>query len=314
MKKRASFIFITLLLLGTAVCAEGVPAEGDVSAEIPWWVWALLLFGLTFVIGILAVIGGFGGGILFVPIVSALFPFHLDFVRGAGIMVAMTGALAANPRLIRTDLANLRMALPFALIGSVGSIAGAVIGFALPEETVKFLLGVVIMGIMIIMLVSKRSNFPVVDKQDGISKLLKITGAYRESSLGKDIPWQIHRMPIGIVVFLFIGFMAGMFGIGAGWANVPALNLLLGVPLKVAVGTSSTILAVNDTAAAWIYLNNGAVLPLVTVPSIAGMMIGTRIGARLLTNARPQFVKWVVICALFAAGVRQLLSGLGIWG
>ena len=31
--------------------------------------------------------------------------------------------------------------------------------------------------------------------------------------------------------------MAGMFGLGAGWANVPVLNLLMGVPLKVSVGT-----------------------------------------------------------------------------
>jgi uncharacterized membrane protein YfcA len=37
---------------------------------------------------------------------------------------------------------------------------------------------------------------------------------------------------MGLVLFLLIGVMAGMFGIGAGWANVPALNLLMGAPLE----------------------------------------------------------------------------------
>jgi hypothetical protein len=119
-------------------------------------------------------------------------------------------------------------------------------------------------------------------------------------------------MPLGIVLFVGIGFLAGMFGIGAGWANVPALNLLLGAPLKVSVATSGLILSINDTAAGWIYLNRGAVLPLIAVPSVAGMMIGTRIGARLLGKTRPALVRWLVIAILFLAGVRSILSGTGV--
>ena len=91
---------------------------------LPWWSWSLILFGFTSVLGVIAVIGGVGGGVLFVPLVSAFFPFHLDFVRGAGLMVALTGALSAGPHLLRSGLASLRLALPFALIGSIGSIAG----------------------------------------------------------------------------------------------------------------------------------------------------------------------------------------------
>jgi uncharacterized membrane protein YfcA len=117
---------------------------------------------------------------------------------------------------------------------------------------------------------------------------------------------------VGIVVFIGIGFLAGMFGIGAGWANVPALNLMLGAPLKVSVATSGLILSINDTAAGWIYLNRGAVLPLIAVPSVAGMMIGTRVGALLLGKSRPAFVRWLVIGILFLAGIRSILSGSGV--
>ena len=39
---------------------------------------------------------GVGGGVLYVPLVSGFFPFHIDFVRGVGLMVALAGALAAG--------------------------------------------------------------------------------------------------------------------------------------------------------------------------------------------------------------------------
>ncbi|MEJ0001331.1 MAG: hypothetical protein WDO13_20565 [Verrucomicrobiota bacterium] len=46
-------------------------------------------------------LAGVGGGVLFVPIVGSFFPFHLDFVRGAGVLLALAAALAAAPRLLR---------------------------------------------------------------------------------------------------------------------------------------------------------------------------------------------------------------------
>jgi uncharacterized membrane protein YfcA len=118
---------------------------------------------------------------------------------------------------------------------------------------------------------------------------------------------------VGFALFSLVGLVAGMFGLGAGWANVPLLNLLMGAPLKVAVGTSVFLLSITDTSAAWVYLNRGAVLPLIAVPSILGMTLGAWVGAKLLPRVRPRAVRWVVLAMLLAAGVRSLLKGLGIW-
>lgn len=52
-----------------------------------------MLFVVTFILGIVAVLGGVGGGVLFVPIIGGFFPFNLDFVWGAGLLVALSGAL-----------------------------------------------------------------------------------------------------------------------------------------------------------------------------------------------------------------------------
>jgi uncharacterized membrane protein YfcA len=299
-----------LLLAFPAEAANSVPGGAD---SIAWWVWPLALFVVCFFLGMLAVPAGVGGGVLFVPIVGSFFPFHLDFVRGAGLLVAMASALSAGPALLKIGMANLRLAMPLALAASISSIGGAMLGLALPDNVVQTSLGVTILGIATLMVLSKKSEFPLVEKPDALSQALGIHGVFHDTISGKNIPWQIHRTPAGLVLFLIIGFLGGLFGVGAGWANVPGLNLLLGVPLKVAAGTSSMILSMASSSATWYYLDNGAILPIIAVPSVIGMMIGARIGAHLLTILKASVIRKMVIGILLFAGVRTLLKGLGIW-
>lgn len=303
--------------------AASSPVANNISASMqaasgspgtPWWVWPLALFVVTFVLGILAVLAGVGGGVLFVPIVSSFFPFGLDFVRGAGLIVALAGALAAGPGLLKANLANLRLALPVALIASSFSIVGAFLGLALPTNITQTAMGITIMLISLLFIFSKNREYPEVPAQDGISKLLNIKGSYYEASAGKTVDWTVWKTPQGFALFSVIGIIAGMFGLGAGWANVPVLNLLMGTPLKIAVGSSKFLLSITDTSAAWVYLNQGAVIPIIAVPSVLGIMFGSLVGVRLLAGAKPKFVRYLVIVMLMFAGLSSLLKGLKIWG
>ncbi len=70
------------------------------EAEMEYVIWLVLLFIFTFVIGVIAPISGVGGGVLFVPLTTAFFPFNIDFVRGAGLAIALTSALSSSPRLL----------------------------------------------------------------------------------------------------------------------------------------------------------------------------------------------------------------------
>jgi len=298
------------------VLASADPAFADHPAQtgagMPWWGWPMLLFVVSFGLGIVAVLGGVGGGVLFVPIVGGFFPFHLDFVRGAGLLVALAGALAAGPELLRSGMANLRLAMPLALIASASAIVGAMIGLALPVNVVQLALGTTILGIVGLMMVARKSEYPEVARPDPLAAALRIHGIYHEAYSGRNIDWRVHRTPQGLVLFIAIGLMAGMFGLGAGWANVPVLNLLMGAPLKVSVATSKFMLSIVDTAAAWVYINQGAVLAMIAVPSIIGIMMGSVVGVRLLKRTNAAVVRKVVIGMLLLAGSRALLKGLGI--
>lgn len=313
----SKILLILTIMLITLFSSTAVFATSEqltvAESTTPWWVWPLVLFVVTFILGIVAVLGGVGGGVLFVPIIGGFFPFNLDFVRGAGLLVALSGALAAGPGLLKRGMADLRLALPVALIASSSAIVGAMIGLALPKNVVNIALGLTILGIVAIMLMAKKSEFPEVPKADALSTALRINGIYYEASTGQEVNWKIHRTPQGLALFIIIGIMAGMFGLGAGWANVPVLNLLMGAPLKVSVATSKFLLSITDTSAAWIYVNNGAVLPMMVVPSIIGIMLGSIVGVKILARTKPAAIKYIVIALLLFSGLRALLKGLEIW-
>jgi uncharacterized membrane protein YfcA len=307
---------MSIILALLVIVLGGEPAMADTPAQtasaMPWWGWVILLFAVTFALGVVSVMGGVGGGVLFVPIVSALFPFHLDFVRGTGLLIALAGALAAGPGLLRGGIANLQLALPPALIASAAAIIGANIGLILPDNVVHLALGTMILGVVGVMLLARKSALPEVPQPDALGQALRMHGIYYDPLGGRDVTWQVHRTAQGLMLFVLVGLVAGMFGIGAGWANVPVLNLVMGAPLKVSIGTSSFVLSIVDSAAAWVYLHHGAMLAIIAVPSMLGMMLGSTIGVGLLTRANVAILRRVVIGLLLLAGLRALLKGFGV--
>ncbi len=260
------------------------------------FIYAALLFLISFVIGILAVIGGIGGGSLFVPVISAFFPFSFDFVRGAGLFVALGSSLSAGPRLIESGYGKLRLALPFALSGAVFSVLGARAGLLVDDRIVGFLLGVMMFFVSFFMLFKKGG---------------KKEGEFRDEDFSFKVlfrPGRRLKTLSAFISFSFIGFIAGMFGLGAGWAGVPVLNLLVGLPLRIAAGTSNIIISVNVSSAIWVYLKNNAVFPLIAIPSFLGMFIGSRIGASMLGRVKPGFIRLAVILFLLLSGIRLVYS------
>ena len=279
-------------------------------AAVPWWIWPIALFVVSFLIGIVAVLAGVGGGVLFVPVVGSLFPFHLDFVRGAGLMFALAGTLSAGPPLLRAGMASLRLVMPLALVGSVASFAGALVGLSLGTELPQTMLGALIIAIALLIWRSRSAENANVEA-DALGVLLRLEGEFRDPAAGVTIDWRTNQTLLGLAAFAAIGFLGGIFGLGAGFANVPALNLLMAAPLKVAVGSSGLLISVINSSAAWVYIHRGALLPLIVVPSILGVMLGSRIGALLLGVTPAAVVRRLVIVVMLLAGARALSRGLG---
>ncbi len=285
--------------------------------SLAWWAWPLIMLGFTFLIGLIAPMSGVGGGVLFVPLVTAFFPFNVDFVRGAGLIVALSSALSSSPQLIRSGLASLKVTAPTVVVSMITAVLGGVAGLWVTgsspdgQHYVTLALGVILLFIFGVMALSKRVEYPEVEEQGPIAASLGLQGCWYEPTQGKLVYYKCTHFRWGLPAFALTGFIAGMFGMGSGWANVPILNLIMGAPIKVATSTSMLIIAVNTPAAAWVYLANGAILPIIVIPAVVGMTIGARIGAKLALRAKPAVVRYLVMGILLFSGILDIVKGLG---
>jgi uncharacterized membrane protein YfcA len=302
--------------------------------------WLALLFCLCFSIGLIAPVGGIGGGVLFVPLATAFLPFSVDFIRGTGLLLALTSALSSSPFLIRRGLTNLRIAAPLATVSISTTIAGSVVGLWFTNSLIRgesyfvVVLGILLLFIFGAMVSRKRedkdgggraatgNNGPegsdiggLADRGGGgrkehFSLRLGLRGSWHEPTLQKTVEYGASHLAYGMLLFGVVGFISGMFGLGAGWASVPVLNLVMGIPIKAATATSMGIIVFNSGAATWVYLARGAILPLICAPSVVGMSIGSRIGAKIAARAKPLAVRYVVLGIMLCAAVVNILKGL----
>ena len=278
--------------------------------------WIAILFFFTLVIGVIAPIGGVGGGVLFVPLAVAFLPFNVDFVRGAGLLMALTSSLSSSPLFVSKGLANLRIVIPIALISIVTSICGSLVGLWLTNSFTKgdsyfsISLGILLIFIFIVMLTSRDVEYPSERPVGPFAAKFGLQGDWFEPSLNRTVDYRAGNLAYALLCFSAVGFIAGMFGLGAGWASVPVFNLVMGIPIKAAVTTSMALITINSAAASWVYIARGAVLPLICIPSVLGMSIGARIGARLAVKAKSRFITGLVMAVMLFAAVVDIYKGI----
>ncbi len=109
------------------------------------------------------------------------------------------------------------------------------------------------------------------------------------------------------LIGLATGLVAGLTGTGGGAILVPAMTMLLGVPIHEAVATSMYSMLLAAITAAFRHHLNGdidyGIAPLFLVGAVLGAIVGPRISLRL----KPQNLRLVVAVVLGVVAVRMLL-------
>src|SRR5216684_1221056 len=86
---------------------------------------------------------------------------------------------------------------------------------------VAVLAGVLIIGIAALIWRSRSADRANVEA-DALGALLRLEGEFRDPAAGVTIDWRTRQTLLGLAAFAAIGFLGGIFGLGAGFANVPA--------------------------------------------------------------------------------------------
>lgn len=236
----------------------------------------LLVLALSVVIGLsLGVLGG-GGSILTVPILVYVAGFEAKEAIAASLfVVGVTSAVSVLSH-ARGGRVMWRTGLTFGAAGMAGAFVGGLLGGHIPGQILLIAFAVMMVATSVAMLRGRKKN------DDGAAPVK-------------------HELPLGRVLLdgAVVGLVTGLVGAGGGFLVVPALALLGGLPMSVAVGTSLVVIAMKSFAGLAGYLTTvqldwGITLG-VTAAAVVGSLVGSKLAGRIPETALRKAFGWFVL-------------------
>lgn len=247
---------------------------------------AAILIGLS-----LGMVGS-GGSILTVPVLVYMMGVHPSLATTSSLFIVGTTSLAGGIRAYTKKTVDFRAVTEFG-IPSILSIfiTRHFILPALPDilfrignfEVSKEIFLMVFFAIL--MLAASASMIR--------SKSVTINPA------AADEASRHHKVVPLMILGLLIGMITGLLGAGGGFLIIPALVLFLKLPMRIAVGTSLLIVAINSLFGFLFSLKqfeyNWLLLASFTVLAIAGLFIGSRIADKIPGASLKKGFGWFIL-------------------
>ena len=211
----------------------------------------------------LGLVGG-GGSILATPLLLYVVGVTQPHIAiGTSALAVSVNAFANLIGHARSGNVRWRCAILFAVVGTLGAIAGSTIGKLVDGQRLLFLFGLLMVLVGIMMLRPRGASASAERKADAKTSLITATVAFA------------------------VGCASGFFGIGGGFLIVPGLIFATGMPMINAIGSSLLAVGSFGLATALNYAASGLVdwpvaLEFITggiIGGIAGMMLANRLSA-----------------------------------
>ena len=268
---------------------------------------ALLTSPLGFLIGVsLGALGG-GGSVLAVPVL--VYAAGQD-VRGAtttSLLLVGFAALVGMGVHHRAGRVRVGTGIAFGVAGIGGSIAGSALNRHLDPQ----LLLLAFSGLVVLAAWRMIVGCPTCTR----------VGEERALALARPGEETVAvRQRIGTATVLtvlaagsLVGFVTGLFGVGGGFVIVPALTLVLRLPMPEAIGTSLLVIAINSAVAlstrlATTSIDWAVALPF-TISAVAGVLAGKRIADRLDPKLS---IRWFAALLVGVAAYTAVRASMGL--
>jgi uncharacterized protein len=250
-----------------------------------------LTIALAVFVGVsLGLLGG-GGSILTVPLLA--YVAGLDAKQAIAtslLVVGVTSAVGAASH-ARAGRVQWRTGLVFGVAGMAGAYAGGLLARFIPGTVLLIGFAVIMIATAVAMLRGRRD-----------------VGAV-------DAPRSLPSFKI-VLEGLVVGLVTGLVGAGGGFLVVPALALLGGLPMPVAVGTSLVVIAMKSFAGLAGYLSSVHIDWPLAVAVTAAALVGGLIGARLTAMVNPDALRkafgWFVLAMSSVILSQEVHPAVGI--
>jgi len=272
----------------------------------------LTILLVSIVAGFVGALFGLGGGVLIIPFLTLVEGVPVPLAVGASIVSVVATSSASAATYVQDHLTNLRLGM-FLEIGTVaGAITGAFVSVFLPASALFILFGIILLYATMVMIRARGIDFPANVRPDKTSRILALGSQYEDQSLNRVVKYEVTRTPLTVFIGYFAGIVSGLLGVGGGIINVPTMNLVSKVPVKVASATSNFMIGVTAAASASVYLLRGDVNPLLAAPLIVGVAGGALLGTRVLKVTPPTRVKVAFGILLAAISLLMILKGFNL--
>ncbi len=242
------------------------------------YLWLSIIFGAL--IGLsLGLVGG-GGSILTVPILVYAIGQPVHAATTTSLAIVGLNALVGVVGHARAGNVQPQTGLAFGAAGIAGAFAGAWLNTLVSGPLLLVLFAVVMLAAAGAML---RRRAPTSESTTPAS--------------AKPRNW-----PSLIATGAGVGLMTGFFGVGGGFVIVPALVLVLGLPMRAAIGTSLLIIAINSASGLLAHLRYGGldlgITGLFVLGGLVGVLGGVRLAGRLPQRRLTQtFATMIILVA-----------------
>lgn len=293
-------------------------------AEPAIWYSGLVLLGL--VTGVMTGLLGIGGGFLITPALHILFGVAYPVAVGTSLVQITAATMLSACGHWRRKNVDPRLGLLMAAGGLLGAEGGVrLLKAALslgpltvggrPHPFVDLLLDsaylVLLAGVAIFML-RESLSCQAGDSETALARRLRSWAVWPRLSFPAS---GIERITLWVplAISLTVGCLAGLLGLGGGFIGLPLMIYLIGLPTRLAVGTSTLQVFIAGAYGGLRHWQQGHTDWLVAFWLILGALAGVRIGVRLCArvDARATRKCFAALLALAALMVASRLLSLG---
>jgi len=251
---------------------------------------------------------GIGGGVILVPLLTVGLGVDIKLAIAASLLGVIATSASAAASYLERGLADRRLGLTLLVASAIGGILGGYLAGLLDGRTISVLFGILLFAVAIQMLLGRnRPSAEIVD----LPSRLEFDSSYFEPTTDRAVAFRTRRVGHGALLSVLAGSVSGLLGVGGGVVNVPTMNLLMGVPIRVAMTTSTYMLGATAAASAVLYYSRGQIDPLLVGPVVLGVFVGARAGARLATRLPQHLLSLVFVGVALLFGAQMLVRGLG---
>jgi uncharacterized membrane protein YfcA len=275
--------------------------------------WAL--GGTGIIAGLLGSMLGVGGGLIIVPVLTLALHLPMQIAVGSSLVAIVANSCTAAGLYTKAGLTNVKLGLLLETATIPGAIIGGFVAASISPSILSALFGLVLIYVAYTMVARNRllsednsSIIPVDSDETGHNLSRALTDSYHDQSLEKVVTYNVKRTPAGLGFGFLAGVLSSLLGIGGGIIKVPVMHLVMGVPMKAAIATSTLMITLTAATGALIYHYHGNLQLFLIAPLVIGIVIGSRIGVELTKRTRAKWLRRIFGVFLFAVAILMFLK------